>query len=166
MNINIKDLTKEQRDNLRKQLEDYSEQETVWDLEPEDDYFYIKSTGVVYDDVWQDPYVDLRRRHAGNVFLSHREAVIESNKRQAITKVNTRISELNKESMPGWEPDWDDIDDEKYNISLDIEKGKYYAHQLTYVKVPFVFDMMYSSDIARQIIEEMEDELNVVFDLD
>ena len=163
MDINIKDLSEEQRKDLQKQLEEYEEEEkTVGDLAIWDTYWFIRACGDISGPSWQNDYIDNDRRKLGNFFLTKEEARKESERRRVIGKVNKKIDELND----GWEPDWEDYDQTKYSICY-CSDNKKFRETCTYSRKDSMhLNYFKSQDIAEQIIDEMKDELKIIFDVD
>ena len=162
MDINIKDLSEEQRKDLQKQLEEYEEKKTVWDLEEGNEYWFTNSVLGVHKDKRKHRAIDKWRRGSGSIFFTKEAAKKEAKRRLAITKVNKRIDELND----GWEPDWENTNQSKYMIYYVYSQDEFDIWNYRSTKDEIVLNYMESSYLAEQIIDEMEDELRIIFDVD
>ena len=89
------------------------------------------------------------------------EAVKAYDKAVAVEKIKRRIIELQGD----WKPNWEDFNESKYFIILDNEYNQFiyiYAQVSSY---PILMPYIKTQDIAQTIINEMEKELKVIFDI-
>lgn len=162
MDINIKDLSEEQREDLEQQLEEYKEEnKTVWDLKEWDEYCRIDGEGDVSCGPRDDYWADRDRLNIWNVFVTAEEAKKEVEKRKAIVKVNKKIDELND----GWTPDWEDNKEPMRNIYYDFDNKAYWIARNKSISKSLSLNYIKSRNDAKYIIENMEEELNIIFNI-
>ena len=120
-----------------------------------DEYYYYTSAGTLCSNTAGDYKLRV------NVYKTRNEAQKAYNKAVAVEKIKRRIVELQGD----WKPDWKDPDVTKvfinyYHYSCVFEPKELYLAQsfkdFTYVK---------NKEIANTIIDEMEDELKLLFDI-
>ena len=123
----------------------------------DDEYYYYTSSGDVYS---SNAYNDGLKI---NVYKTEEEAKKACNKAIALEKVKRRIIELQGD----WKPNWKNNDERKvyirYNHRLDINVFEPIPtyHSQSFKEFPYVK----SEQIAVTIINEMEDELKLIFDI-
>ena len=169
MDINIKDLTKEQREDLKKQLDWYEETpKTIRYIKDWDDYYYIGGNWAMYYSIYEDENDNNNNNNDSNTtiaiwnaFLTKQEAEKEVEKRKAIVRINNRIDELND----WWIPDWDDH--YKYNIyyNNNLYAKCYKCDFTTYRKESHAIKYMQTEEIAEEIIKEYKNDLDIIFDI-
>lgn len=96
----------------------------------------------------------------GNYYRTEEEAEKALERQKAIGRVTHRIYELND----GWEPDWANGNQKKYDIYLDYECGEFdwgYGCFCERQTLPCIA----SEEIADQIIAEMKDDLRLIWNL-
>ena len=96
-----------------------------------------------------------------NTYKTYEEAKEAYKKAVALEKITRRILELQGD----WKPDWTDKDEEKYCIQYDHHTG-WFKHDCWYTtqhdsSIPY----MKNEEIALTIINELEDELELIFDI-
>ena len=96
-----------------------------------------------------------------NMFKSKEEADNAYNKAVAVEKVKRRIIELQGD----WKPDWTDNDERKFYILYHHTNKSF--RSVDWVTTQYNTSIHYMKDlkIAKTIIEEMEDELKLIFDI-
>ena len=117
-----------------------------------DEYYYYTSTGTLCSNTAAD--YELRV----NVYRTEKEADKEYDKAVAIEKVKRRLLELQGD----WKPDFDD-DYSKLVIFYNYNNIRFECSTHTKVKFPLLIPYIKTSEIAKTIINEMEDELNLIF---
>ena len=117
-----------------------------------DEYYYYTSVGTLCSNTAAD--YELRV----NVYRTEKEADKEYNKAVAIEKVKRRLLELQGD----WKPDFDD-DYSKLVIFYNYNNIRFECSTHTKVKFPLLIPYIKTSEIAKTIINEMEDELNLIF---
>lgn len=154
-----------QIEELKKQVEALPDDEKkIRTMPADEDKFIFLST-----EIWKLNY-DFRRESfdlvdgifqpnasIGNYFKSEEDARMAIRAMQIEQSIRIRRIELND----GWEPDWDDIDEIKYHILLknNLSSKKAFIND-TYVYNYFpIFGYYKSIEVARQIIDEFEEEL-------
>lgn len=93
----------------------------IWELEVNDDYWYLGNEGTIYHEFWSGNTIAKRRRAYGNVFLTEEEAEFEVKRREVETillKYGSRNPPLKK------------FDEKKYIIiaepKLSVAIGSYF----------------------------------------
>ena len=157
--INIKDLTREEREDLKKQLDWYEEKpKTIWDMKDWDSYYVIDFEWDIlsysYDTTYADDVVS-----TWSSFLTREEAAKELSKRKAIVRINKRIDELND----WWIPDLGIC--YKYNICYDLYAKCYKLDFAMYKKRAIIIKFMKTEEIAEEIIKEYKNDLDIIFDI-
>lgn len=117
-------------------------------------YFYTSSKGVICSNIATSD--DLRV----NVFKSKEEADNAYNKAVTIEKVKRRLLELQGD----WRSNFDD-DCSKLVIFYNYNNIRFECSTHTKVKFPLLIPYIKTSEIAKTIINEMEDELNLIFEI-
>lgn len=132
------------------------EVEVPGDLE---DYYYVDETGeinLVGDTFRETDYEGVYQR--GLAFKTRAEAEQFDKERILIKKLKDRAKKYNE----GWEPNWNDLDENKYSVTYDYDEYKFRInsswYETTFSKLPYFI----SYDIAEQFIEEFRDEIKEV----
>lgn len=162
-------MTKEeilkQIEELRKQVEKLPEDEKkIRTIPADEDKFIFLST-----EIWKLNY-DFRRESfdlvdgifqpnasIGNYFKSEEDARMVIKAMQIEQAIRLRRIELND----GWEPDWDDVADDKYFIYT--KYGCLYADFAIALNYCLIFGYYKSIEIAQQVIDEFKDDLEWYF---
>ena len=165
MDINIKDLTKEQKENLKKQFAE-EQTKTIRDIKAWDSYYYIGGNWAIYYNTYEADNDNNNVNNNNTIamwnwFLTKQEAEKEVEKRKAIVRINNRIDELND----WWIPDWDDH--YKYNIyyNNNLYAKCYKCDFTTYRKESHAIKYMQTEEIAEEIIKEYKNDLDIIFDI-
>ena len=119
-----------------------------------DKYYYYVSLGTICDNTASND--DLKV----NVYKTWEEADNAYNKAVAIEKVKRRLLELQGD----WKPDFND-DCSKLVIFYNYNNIRFECSTHTKVKFPLLIPYIKTSEIAKTIINEMEDELNLIFEI-
>ena len=120
-------------------------------------YYYTPMGTVCSNTVTNDDVVDLKV----NVFKTRDEAKEAYNKAVAVEKIKRRIIELQGD----WKPDWSDTSN-KYTIIYNFMSIKrFVAVVCQKTKYATLIPDIKTKDIAETIINEMENELKVIFDI-
>ena len=123
-----------------------------------DEYYSYTPTGAVYN---SNAYTDDLKI---NAYKTKEEAEKACNKAMALEKIKRRIIELQGD----WKPNWKDNNERKvyirYNHHLGISAFEPLAvyHSQSIKEFPY----MKSEQIAELIINELKDELKLIFDID
>ena len=120
-----------------------------------DEYYYYISTGTLYSNTASDDELRV------NAYKTEKEADKAYNKAVAVEKVKRRIIELQGD----WKPDFND-DCSKLVIFYNYNNIRFECSTHTKVKFPLLIPYIKTSEIAKTIINEMEDELKLIFDID
>ena len=118
-------------------------------------YFYTSSKGAICSNIASDN--DLKVK----VFKTRAEAYKAYNKEVALEKIKRRIIELQGD----WKPDWTNEIAEKYFIQYDHCNKQFTPIHWFSMQQDTAIPYTKSKDIALTIIEEMEDELKLIFDI-
>jgi len=159
--INLKDLTKEQLEDLKEQIDDriHKEEETlskpwIWDT-----YWNIDADGHIYCDAWHNYEYQQDQWDMWNVYKSKANTEIAVKKQKIITKLNRKIKKKNAEvyknfnlyyvpyimeikGESSWYSQWHIID-----TNLDI-KPIYILEPMKGEDVKDFMEMNYREDIA------------------
>ena len=118
-------------------------------------YFYTSSKGVICSNIATSD--DLRV----NVFKSKEEANKAYNKVIAVEKVKRRIIELQGD----WKPDWTACAEEKLGVQYDHNKRSFRPVCWFTTQSDSLIPFMENEEIANTILNEMENELKLIFDI-
>ena len=101
-----------------------------------------------------------------NTYKTMEEANKAYKKAVALEKVKRRIVELQGDWKPTWEDYsfWDDYS-YKYIINYSYKCDRFEVDVLTRTKYPTLIPYIKSEQIAKTIMNEMENELKVIFDI-
>lgn len=133
----------------------------VWKPEKNEKYYYVDSVGsVVLGQITSvdDDSIDSNLWNAGNMFPTKEAAEAYVKYRKAVVAVTRKIQELNE----GWEPDWRDKQETKYEIYFDHNADTWFIDYRAFCQVPRPFPHCRTREIAQQVIDEMETELDVI----
>ena len=120
----------------------------------DDVYYYTLTTGAIYSNIASNDALKI------NVYKTREEAQNAYNKDVALEKVKRRLLELQGD----WRSNFDD-DSSKLVIFYNYNNIRFECSTHTKVKFPLLIPYIKTSEIALAIINEMEDELNVIFDI-
>ena len=119
-----------------------------------DEYYYYSSIGYIDSNVADTDAFRV------NVFKSLDEAEKAYTKDVALEKVKRRLLELQGD----WRSNFDD-DCSKLVIFYNYNNIRFECSTHTKVKFPLLIPYIKTSEIAKTIINEMEDELNLIFEI-
>ena len=119
-----------------------------------DKYYYYSSIGYIDSNIADTDAFRV------NVFKSRDEAEKAYKKAVALEKVKRRIAELQGD----WRSNFDD-DCSKLVIFYNYNNIRFECSTHTKVKFPLLIPYIKTSEIAKTIINEMEDELKLIFDI-
>lgn len=149
-----------QLDELKTSLEKKDPEELLWKPKAGENYYYYVDgcNKAVLD--WSDRSTNYNlRQEANNIFQTKEAAEKHSRRLKLINKLFRLADALND----GWVPDWDDEDQEKYNLWLDPYTNKFcvFSHRLNKVGVPYFKSyesaeraITYLTDEDKQIVRE------------
>lgn len=148
----------EQITNLRIKLLESKTDKKTYEVEvPKDieDYYYIDETGlinelIVYD---EDEQKEVYKR--GLAFKTKEEAKQFDKERILIKKLKDRAKEYNG----GWEPNWNDLDENKHSVTYDYDENKFRTKSTWYEDRFSKLPWFISYDIAQQFVEEFKEEI-------
>ena len=120
-----------------------------------DEYYSYTPSGAVYNSNVDNDGLKV------NVYKTEEEAKKACNKDIALEKIKRRILELQGE----WLPNWKDNEEEKFNIQYDYYEGYFRPDYWFTIHQNSIIPYISSEEIAKTIIYEMEDELNLIFDI-
>ena len=119
-----------------------------------DRYYCFTPTGEVYSNA---VYLNVLRV---NVFKTHKEAIKAYNKTVAVEKIKRRLLELQGD----WKPDFNS-DSSKHIIFYNYNNNRFESSIHSKVKFSSSIPYMENKEIALTIVNEMEDELKLIFDI-
>ena len=119
-----------------------------------DEYYYYSSIGYIDRNIADTDALRV------NVFKSWDEAEKAYTKDVALEKVKRRLLELQGD----WRSNFDD-DCSKLVIFYNYNNIRFECSTHTKVKFPLLIPYIKTSEIAKTIINEMEDELNLIFEI-
>ena len=119
-----------------------------------DEYYYYSSIGYIDSNIADTDAFRV------NVFKSLDEAEKAYTKDVALEKVKRRLLELQGD----WRSNFDD-DCSKLVIFYNYNNIRFECSTHTKVKFPLLIPYIKTSEIAKTIINEMEDELNLIFEI-
>ena len=119
-----------------------------------DEYYYYSSIGYIDSNIADTDALRV------NVFKSLDEAEKAYTKDVAIEKIKRRLLELQGD----WRSNFDD-DSSKLVIFYNYNNIRFECSTHTKVKFPLLIPYIKTSEIAKTIINEMEDELNLIFEI-
>ena len=120
-----------------------------------DEYHYYLTTGTICSNTASND--DLKV----NVFKTQNEAQKAYDKDVAIEKIKRRLLELQGD----WKPDWKDENEKKYYIFYEHENRNFKPVYWVITQYNTSIYCMKDLKIAETIIEEMEDELKLIFNI-
>ena len=121
----------------------------------DDVYYFYTSIGTIhFNSVSND---DLKV----NVYKTREEAEKAYNKAVAIEKIKRRLLELQGD----WKPDFN-FDFSKYIIFYNYNNTRFESSIHSKVKFSSLIPYIKTSEISKTIINELEDELKLIFDID
>ena len=119
-----------------------------------DEYYYYTSIGTLCSNTAGDDELRV------NVYKTEEEADKAYNKAVAVEKIKRRIVELQGD----WKPDFND-DSSKYIIFYNYNNTRFESSIHSKVKFSSLIPYIKTRDITETIINEMEDELKLIFDI-
>jgi len=124
------------------------------------EYFHIRGDCIIGVANERSHIDDTNRFNRGNYFLSKEAAQAHENHTLAVFKVNDRIDQLNK----GWKMAWN-TDKAFYAIYYSHDISRFEAYPFNVNQFSLLIKSASSKAIALQIIDEMEAELKVIFNI-
>ena len=132
---------------------------TPYEVEvPEDigNYYFVSECGAI--NLLKDVFfsVDYEKVYLrGLAFKTKEEAEQFDKERVLITKLKDRAKKYNE----GWEPNWNDLDENKYIVTYDYDENKFRTkstwYESRFSKLPYFINY----DIAQQFVEEFKEEI-------
>jgi len=118
MKYTLKNKEIELTDEEVKEIVRMSEEKKVgWIPEDDEEYWYVSSSGDIYEEVWDSHNVDNFRLSQGNVFRTQEEAQAHLTYLKAVATL--------KESAEFWQPDWGDEEQKKYYVYYGCHYGRF-----------------------------------------
>ena len=119
-----------------------------------DIYYFHTSIGILGNTIATDDNLKI------NTYKTREEAVKAYDKAIAVEKIKRRLLELQGD----WRSNFDD-DCSKLVIFYNYNNIRFECSTHTKVKFPLLIPYIKTSEIAKTIINEMEDELKLIFDI-
>lgn len=127
---------------LKKAQDDF---EKTLHLKKNEMYWFVGNEGCIKSERWSMHAVDLARFDVGNAFKTEKEAEKERLRRVAVAKIN----QFRRECQGDWEPDWNNLKEDKYSIVID---GDYFSIHETLMNTFNMFGYFrHESDCAKAI---------------
>lgn len=120
-----------------------------------DKYYFYTFVGSICSNTASDNNLKV------NTYETREEAEKAYNKAVALEKIKRRILELQND----WKPDWTNCIVEKYHIQYDHHRRQFITSHWFSMQQDTVIPYMKSEDITQTIINEMEDKLQLIFDI-
>ena len=131
-----------------------------WKPEHGEEYWYISSTKPKYTTFFANNVYDEKAVATGNCYQTKELAQKAFDRQLAIVRVNDRIDELND----GWEMVWD-LRAMAYTIVYSNSRKEFETDDFICYSIPSVIKYLSTKQIAEQIIEEMEADLRLIFNI-
>lgn len=149
------------RDEFISKLEDKPKFELTYPENKETIYFIRRGTQIIYDTrFWSNSFIDKSMFEMGEYFKTKKEA--EQYLREC--KLLFRIKQWAKEKNDGWEPDWEDDDEEKYFITYFKNNSIDLSWEITWGMINFTkLPYFKTVEITQECIELFGDEIKEVF---
>lgn len=151
LNVNLNNLTEEERNTLLALVEKSVKEPKVWKPEINEKYYYVRSDGGIDYSIWNNDKCDNNSYTIGNCFKDKEDAEFVREKLKVIADLKRFAQEHNT-----LEINWNDIDQEKY----------YFYYNCTYKR--FDINLVYgtkgnaiyfsSKEIAEQAVKEIGEE--------
>lgn len=151
LNVNLNNLTEEERNTLLALVEKSVKEPKVWKPEINEKYYYVRSDGGIDYSIWNNDKCDNNSYTIGNCFKDKKDAEFVREKLKVIADLKRFAQEHNT-----LEINWNDIDQEKY----------YFYYNCTYKR--FDINLVYgtkgnaiyfsSKEIAEQAVKEIGEE--------
>ena len=126
----------------------------------DNNYFFVSGMWDIEEEEEMTYGLDDARFERGNYFPSFAKAQAHDNYTLAVVKVNDRIDQLNK----GWKMVWD-TDKAFYAIYYSHDISRFETYAFTVNQFSLLIKSAASKVIAEQIIDEMEKELTLIFNI-
>ena len=142
---------------LKVKLEEKAEKKPYEVEVPEDieNYYYVDADGLIESLISYSDEVQKGIFKRGLAFKTREEAEQFDKERILIKKLKDRAKKYNE----GWEPNWNDLDENKHSVTYDYDENKFRTKSTWYEdrfsKLPFFI----SCDVAQQFVEEFKKEI-------
>lgn len=97
-----------------------------------EEYYFIDSVGDILTNEWNDAVIHINRFRYGNAF----KTIADAEKRAKEVRIFCRLKNFADEVNEGWEPDWEDVDENKWFLIFNHSKQVWIANYLTYNEYP------------------------------
>ena len=143
---------------LKVKLEEKVEKKPYEVEVPEDigNYYYVDEIGeinFVEDTFHETDYEGVYQR--GLAFKTRAEAEQFDKERILIKKLKDRAKKYNE----GWEPNWNDLDENKHSVTYDYDENKFRTKSTWYEDRFSKLPCFISCDVAQQFVEEFKKEI-------
>lgn len=115
-------------------------------------YYFVDSENKIREAKWSGSPSDLRRYSVGSVFETIEEAEKEQLKRVAVGKIERFRNECNG----NWQPDWNNLEEDKYTI---VNDGEYFCIHETEIDMFNMFGYFKHKSDCNKAIELFFDDL-------
>lgn len=151
LNVNLNNLTEEERNTLLALVEKSVKEPKVWKPGINEKYYYVRSDGGIDYSIWNNDKCDNNSCTIGNCFKDKEEAKFTAEKLKVIAELKRFAQEHDK-----LEINWNDSDQNKYYF--------YYNSIYKKIDIGFVYGMktntiyFTSQEIAEQAIKAIGEE--------
>lgn len=124
-----------------------------------DKYWFIFDERNIESYYWEDCEVSICRLDYGNIYQTEDEAIKARDIQLAKTRVKRAIAKAND----GWEPDWENQKENKYLIMYSYSRNRLIVEYYTFLRPQTKWMFIKSEEIAKQILEEYKEDLELIF---
>lgn len=136
--------------------------EDTWEMkcpyQYNDEYFYINTSGNVFNNRWCDFYGEEETFAIGNIFPTKQAAELEVKRRNLLTRFRVFRDECNG----GWKPDWESNNDRKHYI-LFSSKGELETYSTGVCNDFQLFGFFKNKEDAKRAIDLFGKEIKELF---
>ena len=130
-----------------------------YEVEVPDDignYYHVDETGEINQIGEVLNYYDFEQAYLrGLAFKTKEEAEQFDKERILIKKLKDRAKKYNE----GWEPNWNDLDENKHSVTYDYDENKFRTKSTWYEDRFSKLPCFISCDVAQQFVEEFKKEI-------
>jgi len=148
------DITKEELAELNKQAES-----VVWKPEYYDIYYIVDSWQEVETSTWRNDVIDNFRYNIGNCFETIEEALKSADRQQALARVKAYI----RDNDFGLVPDWSNGEQYKYRIYYNHQYKRFNCFCSSSTQYETEIGHLKSEEACKQVWENMEEDLLLIY---
>lgn len=122
-------------------------------------YYFIYYDGDVYSTIWINSEMDNGIYNQNNVFATREEALLESERRALVAKIQRYRDECNE----GKQFNWEDMSQEKYFICYDSWTDDLFVSKSNVINNLVVFGYFIDEDNAENAVEIFDKQIRKFF---